>query len=69
MYLVADQATDLKKDMQDMWERREEHISMIIEQFKKLENEIDERKTEYETKTSDAITKLKENLKQVKIRE
>jgi hypothetical protein len=33
------------------------------EQFKKLENEIDERKTEYETKTSDAITKLKENLK------
>ena len=34
----------------------------IREQFKKIENKIDERKTEYETKTSDAITKLKENL-------
>jgi hypothetical protein len=63
MHLLEDQATDLKKDIQDMRERIEENMSMIIEQFKKMENKIDERKTEYETKTNDAITKLKENLK------
>ena len=63
MHLLEDQATDLKKDIQDMRERIEENMSMIIEQFKKMENKIDERKTEYETKTNDAITKLTENLK------
>jgi hypothetical protein len=36
---------------------------MIREQFKKMENKIDERKAEYETKTNDAITKLKENMR------
>ena len=67
MHLVEDQATDLKKDIQDMQERIEENMSMIREQFKKMENKIDERKTEYETNTNDAITKLKENLKTLKI--
>jgi hypothetical protein len=38
-------------------------MSMIREQFKKMESKIDERKTEYETKTNDVITKLKENMK------
>jgi hypothetical protein len=28
-----------------------------------MENKIDDRKTEYETRTNDEITKLKENLK------
>jgi hypothetical protein len=46
-----------------MRERIEEKMNMIREQFKKMENKIDERKTDYETKTNDAITKLKENLK------
>jgi flagellar capping protein FliD len=46
MHLLEDQATDLKKDIQDMRERIEENMSMIIEQFKKMENKIDERKTE-----------------------
>jgi flagellar capping protein FliD len=59
MHLLEDQATDLKKDIQDMRERIEENMSMIIEQFKKMENKIDERKTEYETKTNDAITNSK----------
>jgi DNA gyrase/topoisomerase IV subunit A len=63
MHLVEDQTTNLKKDFQDMRERLEEKLSMIREQFKKMENKIDERKTDHETKTNDAITKLKENMK------
>ena len=63
MHLVEDQTTNLKKEFQDMRERIEEKMSMIREQFKKMENKIYERKTEYETKTNDAITKLKENMR------
>ena len=59
MHLVEDQKTNLKKDFQDIRERLEK---IIGEQFKKIESKIDDRKTEYETKTNDAITKLKENL-------
>ena len=59
IHLIEDQTTDLKKDIHDMRERTEKNIR---EQFKKLENKIDGRKTEYETKTNDAITKLKQNL-------
>jgi peptidoglycan hydrolase CwlO-like protein len=59
MHLVEDQTTNIKKDFQDMRESIEKTIG---EQFKKMENKIDERKTEYETKTNDVITKLKENL-------
>ena len=60
IHLIEDQITDIKKDIQDMRERIEKNIR---EQFKKIEKKIDERKMEYETKTNDAITKLKENLK------
>jgi hypothetical protein len=63
IHLIEDQKTNLKKDFQDMRERIEEKMNMIREQFKKMENKIDEGKTDYETKTNDAITKLKENLK------
>jgi hypothetical protein len=42
-------------------------MNMIREQFKKMESKIDERKTEYETKTNDVITKLKENMKPAQI--
>ena len=60
MHLVEDQTTNLKKDIHDIREGIEKTIG---EQFKKIESKIDERKTEDETKTNDAITKLKENLK------
>jgi hypothetical protein len=63
MPLVEDQTTNIKKELQGMRERIEKTIG---EQFKKIENKIDDRKTEYETKTNDAITKLKENLKTAK---
>jgi peptidoglycan hydrolase CwlO-like protein len=59
MHLVEDQTTNIKKDVQGMRESIEKTIG---EQFKKIENKIDDRKTEYETKTNDVITKLKENL-------